>query len=291
MKTKLALALFRFVGTWSLGATRFIGAGLGRLFWLCRTRGATTAIANIDLCFPDLPPDERQRLARDSIIEFGKTCFELPLVMQRSPQWVHAKIVKTHNQALFDQALADERGVLLFCPHMGNWEVSGIDIGKQTVLTIMYEPSSWTELDAIVKSSRSRLGANLVPTDKRGVLALIKALRAGGVAGILPDQVPAPESGVFAPFFGMPALTMTLCHKLVQRTGAQALVTCALRVPGGFEVYYDRLEPEFFSDDEKVSLTAMNSSLEKIVRRAPEQYQWEYKRFKRLPKGMGDIYP
>lgn len=290
MKTKLALALFRFVGRWSMGTARTLGAGLGRAFWWCRTRGANTTIANIEHCFPELPCEERRRMARESVIEFGKTCFELPLVLQRPPEWVRSKVINTHNQALLNQALADERGLLLFCPHLGNWEVSGIEISAQTAMTTLYEPSSYPELDAVVKASRSRLGATLVPTDKRGVLALVKTLRAGGTVGILPDQEPVRESGGYAPFFGQPALTMTLCHKLMQRTGAQALITYALRVPGGFEVYYQSLDEEFFSDDEAVSLAALNRGLEQAVRKAPQQYQWEYKRFKRLPGGAREIY-
>lgn len=291
MKTKLTLALFRWVGRWPLGVTRTVGAGLGRLMWWCQIREARTTRINIEHCFPELSAAEQKDLARRSVIELGKAFFEVPMTMQRSAEWVHGKVLKVHNQELLDQALADERGVLLVIPHLGNWEVIGMEVGRQTKMTSLYEPSRYPEMDEIVKESRSKLGADLVPTDKRGVMALIKSLRAGGTAAILPDQEPALDSGEFAPFFGMSALTMTLLSKLLQRSGAQALLNYVVRVPGGFEVFYQKPSDAIYDTDVSVSLAAMNADIEQIVRAAPAQYQWEYKRFKRRPEGMEKIYP
>lgn len=291
MKTKVALALFRFVRYWPLGLARAIGSGVGRMMWRSQSREAKVSQANIRLCFPDLSEQQQQALARRSVIELGKTFFELPLVLQRSPDWVYGKIRAVHNQALLDEALASDRGVLIVSPHLGNWEVIGFEVGRQSKMTTMYEPSRYTELDAIVKESRSKLGADLVPTDKRGVMALVKTLRAGGTVGILPDQEPAPDSGEFAPFFGNPALTMTLLNKLVQRTGARAIINCVLRVPGGFEVHYLEPEAEFYGEDSAAALAALNRSVETAIALAPEQYQWEYKRFKQRPEGLEPVYP
>ncbi|UTW44654.1 lysophospholipid acyltransferase family protein [bacterium SCSIO 12696] len=290
MKTKIALALFRFVGYWPLGVARGLGTLVGRIMWRKQTREARITQTNIELCFPALSADQQAELARASVIELGKTFFELPLVLQRNPQWVYRKIKKVHNQALLDEALASERGTLIVSPHLGNWEVIGFEVGRQCHMTTMYEPSRYPEMDAIVKESRSKLGADLVPTDKRGVMALVKTLRTGGTVGILPDQEPDLESGDFAPFFDTPALTMTLLNKLVQRTGARAIITFSLRVPGGFEMFYQEPEAEFYGDDEKQALAALNRSVEAAVSNAPAQYQWEYKRFKRRPDGLPPVY-
>jgi KDO2-lipid IV(A) lauroyltransferase len=61
---------------------------------------------------------------------------------------------------------------------------------------------------------------------------MLRALRAGETVGLLPDQVPPDGMGVWAPFFGRPAYTMTLAARLVQQTGAPALLWCE-RLPGG----------------------------------------------------------
>ena len=290
VKTRVALILFRFVGYWSLGVARIIGTAVGRLMWRKQPREARVTQANIKHCFPHLNEQQQQALARHSLIELGKTFFELPLVLQRKPRWVCGKVKKVHNQQLLNEALASDRGVLIVSPHIGNWEVIGFEVGRQTDMTTMYEPSRYTEMDAIVKESRSKLGANLVPTDKRGVMALVKTLRAGGTVGILPDQEPGLDGGEFAPFFGTPALTMTLLNKLIQRTGARAIITCVLRVPGGFDIHYLEPQAALYGADSKAALAALNASVEQAVALAPEQYQWEYKRFKRRPEGLPEIY-
>ena len=290
MKTKIALALFHFVGHWSLGAARGIGACVGRLMWRNQSREARITRANINHCFAHLNQSQRDQLARRSVIELGKTFFEIPLVLQRKPQWVCNKVKKVHNQQLLDAALAAETGVLIVSPHLGNWEVISFEVGRQTHMTTMYEPSRYPDMDAIVKESRSKLGADLVPTDKRGVMALVKALRAGGTVGILPDQEPALDSGEFAPFFGNPALTMTLLNKLVERTGARAIISFSVRVPGGFELHYMEPQAAFYGDDREAALNALNQSVEAAIAIAPEQYQWEYKRFKRQPDELPNIY-
>jgi KDO2-lipid IV(A) lauroyltransferase len=51
--------------------------------------------------------------------------------------------------------------------------------------------------------------------------------------GLLPDQVPPDGMGVWAPFYGRPAYTMTLAARLVQQTGAALLLIWAERLPAG----------------------------------------------------------
>lgn len=142
---------------------------------------------------------------------------------------------------------------------------------------------------------RSRSGSELVPTDRRGIVRLFTILRGRGVVGILPDQTPRRRGGAgaeFAPFFGIPAITMTLSSKLLQKTGAKALVTYAQRLPDGqgFKMVIREADEGIYSKDITESLTAMNESVERCIREAPTQYQWEYKRFRRTAPGEKPVY-
>jgi KDO2-lipid IV(A) lauroyltransferase len=129
----------------------------------------------------------------------------------------------------------------------------------------------------------------MVATDNKGVAELLRALRAGDISGILPDQVPDISGGVYAPFFGVPALTMTLVSKLQHKTGARVLLGVARRLQGaaghGFEIVFREPDPEIYAGDIPASLAALNRSIEALVSETPEQYQWEYKRFRRQPDG------
>lgn len=103
---------------------------------------------------------------------------------------------------------------------------------------------------------------------------------------ILPDQEPVQAAGDWGPFFGIPALTMTLVRGLLRRTEAVALFGMALRGPDGrFAVRYSQGPDGLDDADIQVSLARLNQGIEECIRHCPEQYQWSYKRFKSRPEG------
>jgi KDO2-lipid IV(A) lauroyltransferase len=195
------------------------------------------------------------------------------------------------SQRVLQAALDNPRGTILLVPHQGNWEVIGLWVSTLTTMTSMYEPPKMAQLEHWIKSSRQRAGATLVPTNVRGVAALLKALRRGETTAILPDQVPPAASGDFSPIFGVPAQTMTLVHNLIQKSGSQVLLCTALRADGGWRLHFMPAAEAINSADQQTSLDALNRGVESIVALAPSQYQWEYKRFKARPEGLPSIYP
>jgi KDO2-lipid IV(A) lauroyltransferase len=127
-----------------------------------------------------------------------------------------------------------------------------------------------------------------VPTTPRGIVQLFKRLQQGEVVAVLPDQV--PESGVFVPFFEQAALTDRLAHRLVQKTGASVVMMGLLRNEVGcFDLHLVPIEG-LSNPDEAEALTDLNFAISQFIERAPAQYQWEYKRFKRHPDGGRDPY-
>jgi len=290
MKESFVIILIKSFGVIPLWLVRVFGAFVGRLMYHFNNRAAQVTRINIQHCFPASSKLEQENLVRISMMEFGKTLVEIPKVMQNSSRWVSSKFKKVHNRDLLIRAAQSGRGVVLLCPHIGNWELMATELAKTGDATIMYEPLSYPKLDEMLRACRSKSGAKLVPTNKKGVMRLIKTLRIGGTAMLLPDQTPELESGCYASFFQKQALTMTLAHKLVKRTGSLALMASALRVPGGFDIFYDEIGEEFFGDNEVQALNAMNKGVEKCIARAPTQYQWEYKRFKRPLTADEKIY-
>jgi len=136
------------------------------------------------------------------------------------------------------------------------------------------------------------MGATLVPTDASGVRALYKAVAKNQMIGILPDQDPGDEGGVFAPFFGVPANTMTLLPRLMQKTGAAVIFSYAERLPRGqgFHVHFLPAPADARTDELQQAAAALNLGVENCVRQSPAQYQWSYKRFKTRPPGETRFY-
>ena len=139
---------------------------------------------------------------------------------------------------------------------------------------------------------RGRLGCELVRGDRKGLSRLVTILKEGGIAGILPDQSPRGKTNAYAPFFGTEIRTMTLAGKLLQKTGAAVLVTYAERLPDhqGYRLVVTEAEPGLTDQDSTTAAAALNQSVENVVRLIPEQYQWEYKRFRHQPDGKTNPY-
>lgn len=281
---RLGLALLRLSARFPLWLSRSLGSLAGWVMWLSRGRMYQATRVNLELCLPELGAAERGRLLRASLRETAKTALETGAVWLQPPEWVLSRIGQVHGREVLDEALARGKGVILLAPHLGNWEAFGPYLSQIPGATFLYQPPDNPELERIMREGRERAGARIVPTNRRGVLALLQVIKTGGFTGILPDQVPDAAGGEFAPFFGVPALTMTLVNSLRQRTGAMVIAGYAERVRGGFDIHFQRAAEGIDADDELVALTAMNRTVENCVRAVPAQYQWEYKRFrKRLP--------
>lgn len=255
-----------------------------------RTRRLTET--NLALCFPGLDRRTRRRLARAGLRETGKTIAEtLPLWLADGDRVLGMVRGATGKEAV-DAAMAAGRGVILAGPHLGAWEMIGLYASAHWPITSLFRPPRQAAIAEVMHASRERLGATLVPTDASGVRALAQALRRGELVGILPDQDPHDPDGVFAPFFGIPANTMTLLTRFAARSGAPVFIAWAERLPWGrgYHIHFEPVPEAVADPDPRTAAAALNAAVEAAVRRRPEQYQWGYKRFRTRPRGEVRIY-
>ncbi len=264
-----------------------LGDLVGWLMYLYPTASKRTTIRNLQMCFPEKEESEIRQLAKESLQETAKAALELGRIWMTSVPEVLSLVVKTTNMDLVNAAVERGKGLIVVAPHLGNWEIYGLKITSVAPTTYLYKPPKLPVFDKAMTGFRSRGGAQIVPTNRQGVMQLVKALQRGEIIGILPDQEPDLNGGVFAPFFKIDALTMTLVSKLAARTGASVVCGFAKRLPksAGYEVIFRSVDAEISSDDAVLAATALNNSVESCVREAISQYQWEYKRFKKRPPG------
>jgi len=268
-----------------------VGVVLADVAWFANLRPARITRANVDACFVDLTARERRDLARASLRETGKLVGESGLVWRAPAARWHDAIARVVGEDALADAHEAGSGVLLLVPHVGNWELLNLFLGERHRLVATYVPTRYPALDARIIEWRNRAGSTLVAASRAGIRALYRRLRDGGVVAILPDQVPPRSAGVYAPFFDRQALTLTLCASLLRATGARPLLASAMRCDDGrFEIRFEIPDVGCADRDPAVAATALNRSIERVVRRCPAQYQWEYKRFKNPPEGAERIY-
>ena len=288
----LLRGLLRLVALLPLALAQAIGVGIGWLLWRIPNGPRQVAERNLAACLPEWSAAERARLLRRNLMETGKGFMELGALWR----WPGARVLAlVQGVVAGEEALAAAvragRGAILLTPHLGSWEMAGLYYSSRHPLTILYRPSR-VGLDDISRQGRGRFGGQVVATDPGGVRALLTSLRAGQVLGILPDQDPGDERGVFAPFFGRAANTMTLAPRLALKTGAPVFLTWAERLPRGrgYVLHLRELPDVAAATSLDAAAAALNRGVEAAVRSLPTQYLWAYKRFKTRPPGAARLY-
>ncbi len=292
MKIRLGLGLIRLLALLPLPLLRVLARLLGALLWLLPWRKHTVIDTNLRIAFPELDEPARRRLHRQHLVELASLALESGAVWHWPRERIERHIPEVNGWANVEAALASGRGVLVLTAHLGNWEIVNLFGSPRAALTVLYKAPAQRRLDALVRASRQRFGARLIAAGSPALRELLKRLKAGEAAAILFDQQPKAGEGEFVPFFGRPALTMTLTHRLAQRTGCELLLVGNRRLPRGRGWAIDiEAAPAALADpDPIVALTALNAWLEAQIRRAPAQYLWSYKRWALQPGGQPSPY-
>lgn len=284
-QARLAYGLLELLGRLPLGLLRALGAGFGDLARGLGIREARVARRNLEAAFPDWTPAARDRLRRECLRQTGAALFELAWLWTRPPATVLAKVREVRGLADFEARRVGGRPLMVLTPHIGAFELLSLWLGERTDIRVLYRPPKQRWLEDLLVAVRSRTGSILLPAEPATVRTLLKHLRGGGTVGILPDQQPKAGEGSFAPFFGIPAFTMTLAPKLIASSGATVLLAWVERVRGGFVIHLQALDPP------PSDATALNAAVEAVARQAPAQYQWGYKRWSmRPPEESGRFY-
>ena len=228
---------------------------------------------------------------RAAVADAGKLVMELPRLWLRPRGQPIGDPVHWQGAELLETLLGRGRGLVLLTPHMGSFEVSAQAyaerFGARQPITVLYRPARQAWLRRLEETARARDHLATAPAQLSGVRLMMRALRRGETVGLLPDQVPPEGMGVWVPFFGRPAYTMTLAARLVQQTGAAVAVLWTSRLPrgAGYQVHATELAVPLpnmgkgGADDEADAL-AINRAMEAVILQMPSQYLWGYHRYK-----------
>ena len=267
--------VFRFFSVFPLWLLHIMGAAMGWLAFAASPTYRRRFLANAALAGYSFAQ------VRAAVAHAGRMVAELPRLWLGAP--LPSSLV---NEACVHAAYAAGRGIVFLTPHQGCFELSAQVAARywsaeRGPITVLYRPARQAWLAKVMETARNRPGMLAVPTTLSGVRQMIKALRRGEAVGLLPDQVPPQGQGLWAPFFGRDAYTMTLAARLAQQTGAAVVLARCERLPWGrgYVTHFETL-PAPLSDQMDEAVLQINQAMEHLIRQCPEQYLWGYARYK-----------
>lgn len=276
--------LFRFFSGWPLPALHALGGALGWLVWALSPSYRAQFRANVAQA--GLPFGA----ARPAIAEAGRFVAELPKLWLRPPSQPCLANVQVEGQHHAGQAFAQGRGVIFFGAHCGSFELGVQALAElygplHGPMTAIYRPARKPWLARFERMARDRPNLTVVPASLGGIRLMHKTLKANRAVAMLTDQVPPQGLGLWAPFFGRPAYTMTLAARLALQNGAALLPVSCERLPRG-RGYVLKIWPALTGlqtqgkSDLLHAVTLMNQAIEAIVLSQSGQYLWAYARYK-----------
>lgn len=267
--------VFRFFSVFPLWLLHIMGAAMGWVAFAASPTYRRRFLANAALAGYSFAQ------VRGAVAHAGRMVAELPRLWLGAP--LPCSLV---NEACVHAAYAAGRGIVFLTPHQGCFELSAQVAARhwsaeRGPITVLYRPARQPWLAKVMETARNRPGMLAVPTTLSGVRQMIKALRRGEAVGLLPDQVPPEGQGLWVPFFGRDAYTMTLAARLAQQTGAAVVLARCERLSWGrgYVTHFETL-PAPLSDQMDQAVLQINQAMEHLIRQSPEQYLWGYARYK-----------
>ncbi len=265
------------------------GRVIGRLAH--RLGGSRRAIVrrNIELCFPELTPEERDALAFEHFKALGMTLIEMGLGRWASDKHL-ASITTIKGLEHLHNAVEKGQGVILLAAHFTTIEVSGRVLAMNSPpFDGVYRRNRSEFITELQRSGRERTVADTI--EKRDIKKMIRSLRAGRPVWYAPDQSYNRKGAEIIEFFGVPAMTTTATSTLARLGRAIAIPFFPRRLQdGSYEMTLLPPFENFPSDDPVADTRRYNEVLEEHIRSCPEQYFWIHRKFKDLPDDYPNYY-
>jgi KDO2-lipid IV(A) lauroyltransferase len=266
-----------------------IGQGFGKILYSLPTKLKHITEINIKKCFPELNEKQRQELVKKNFSSLG-----IGLVEAAMAWWLPEKklnyLFTIHGMEYVEAALAKGKGIILLGPHYTCLEMIGRLLGMKYSFAVMYRPHKKRLIAFIHERFRQQHYVNYIPSHR--VRQLLRALSDNMAIWYAYDIDAGEKHGVFAPFFGIQTASLTSVSRLVRLSDAAIVPINFYRRDDDFKYDVVLAPPieNFPTDDPVADATRLNAVLEEAIRKHPDQYVWQYKRFKTRPPGEERFY-
>ncbi len=268
---------------WQVNFGRLIGKGL----YYLPTKVKHITEVNIKLCFPELDSKQQTKLIKKNFESIG-----IGLIEGIAAWWIpdDKLTCSFHLNGLehVEQAFAKGKGIILLGPHFTCLEMVGRIIGRKYSFAVMYRPHK----KRFIAFFHERFRKSYVQYIPRHQLRkLLRALEQNVAIWYAYDVDGGIKRSVFAPLFGIQTASLTAVSRIVRLSGTAVIPISFCRNDDlSYTVTLSPALENFPSENPVADATRLNAILEEAIRKQPEQYIWQYKRFKTRPAGEARFY-
>ena len=266
---------------------RGLGRVVGALAYRLVPQRRHAAETNLALCFPDMDARSRETLVRASFRDLGVGLFEFARAWWGDVAPMR-RTVRIEGLEPIQALHAKGRGVLLVSGHFMTLEMCGRLMCDHLPLAGMYRRYRSPVMEWAVRRGRARYAAAMFGNDE--LRPAMRHLKQGGILWYAPDQDMRGKDTVFAPFFGVPAATITATHQFARLTGCAVVPFFHRREGADYVLRLGAPLEDLPAKDALADSTRVNAAIEAMVLEAPSQYLWIHRRFKRRPEGETKPY-
>ncbi len=274
-----------------LGGQAAIGRGLGRLLYRFGRSRRRVALANLQICMPELSQSEREDLAREHFQWLGRSLLERSMLWYASRERLLRLI---HVEGDVHLAERSPRPVMWLVPHFLAVDVAGTaaQLFQSHVGCNIYTPQSNPVVDRALRRGRQRFGLVQMFTRQQSAIGMVRAIKRGAAFFNPSDMDFGLRDAAFVPFFGEPAATLLAPSKLAKSLNmvVQPVLTEILPGGQGWRVRFMPAWDDWPTDDPVADAARMNAWIEGQIRQLPAQYLWVHRRFKTRPPGAPPVY-
>lgn len=286
---RLALGLLWLLHWLPLPVLGRLGEAIGALLFTLLRRRRHITLTNLRLCFPEVPEDERLRIARRHFQGYVRSVLERGILWWSSQERIRRLLTVDPDMPL---AAIRSGPTILLCPHFVCLDVAGVAVMLESPLCSIYTRQRNGVFDEALRRGRSRFRPVKLFSRADGVKPILRAMREGLPYFMLPDMDFGAKESAFVPFFGIPAATLMAPARIAAATGAKVIPVTATFLPDyrGWKVSFHPAWEDYPGDDMVAATRRMNAFIEEQVRKAPAEYFWSHKRFKTRPDGVPGVY-
>lgn len=246
-------------------------------------------LTNMRLCFPELPGQQREELARLNATETVLAALNQYRCWALSAAQMRQHVV-VDNLSLLHR-LRREGPLLMMCPHFLGMEFAVTRLGLEGLMTVVYDRHAQADYERWRQRMRGRLGpCHFIPVGAP-LRPLLRGLQAGTPALLLPDlDMRQPHGNFFSPFFGIAAATVRTTAWCAAKGGATVVPVSVRREQGDHFVATLHEPVSGLGADINAGTHRINAVIEALVRATPAQYWWAQPRFATRPSGEADLY-